>query len=230
MQTNKTIMKKLFFIMIMIVAVSISHGQTILINPAGDGGLETGADFATNGWIVDNGTQANQWAIGTVSASPNNNAAFISNDAGVSWAYTLTTSSVVHFYRDITFPPGETDIQLTFLLKGIGETSYDRLRVYLVPTTTTPVSGTALTTGQIGNANYNLQGAWVTVGLQVPASAAGTTQRLVFSWANDASLGTNPPVSIDNISLKSQIPYTMSGLYQIDNTMSTGGMTFKIIQ
>jgi hypothetical protein len=225
---NFIIMRKMFIFISSLMLSLVMYGQTVLINPAQEGGFELGPDFASNGWTLDNGTQVNQWFVGTVPGSPNNNSAYVSNDAGVSWAYTNSTAAVVHFYRDINFPAGETDIQLTFLLRGIGESSFDRLRIYLVPTTTTPVAGTELAIGnQVGLTNYNFQGVWIKVGLQIPASAAGTTQRLVFSWRNDGSGGIPPPVSIDNIALVSQTPYTMAGIYTIDNTLPTAGVNFN---
>ncbi len=220
-------MKKTLIFSFAILASVMMFAQTMLINPYMEGGFEMGPDFSSNGWILENGVQTNQWFVGTVPVSPNNNSAYISNDAGLSWSYTNTISSVVHFYRDITFPAGETDIQLSFLLRGIGESTFDRLRIYLIPTSTTPTAGTEITSGQIGLANYNLQGAWIKIGLQVPASAAGTTQRLVFSWRNDGSLGSNPPVSIDNISLVSKTPSNLNGIYFIDNTIPTGGSNFN---
>ncbi|HOM37406.1 MAG TPA: choice-of-anchor J domain-containing protein [Bacteroidales bacterium] len=220
-------MRKIIYFIVASLISLMMQAQTVLVNPNAEGGFELGTDFAANGWTVDNGAQTNQWFVGTVPLSPNNNAAYISNDFGTSWNYTNTSTSVVHFYRDITFPAGETDIQLSFWIKGIGESSFDRLRVYLVPTTTTPVAGTELSSGQVGQANYSLQNEWIKVGIQIPASAAGTTQRLVFSWRNDNSLGTNLPIAIDNISLISQVPYNLSGTYTIDNSLPTGGLNFN---
>ena len=220
-------MRKIVYLVIASLISFMMQAQTVLINPDAEGGFELGTDFAANGWTVDNGIQTNQWFVGTVPLSPFNNAAYISNDGGTTWSYTLTATSTVHFYRDITFPAGETDIQLSFWIKGIGESIYDRLRVYLVPTTTTPVAGTELSSGQIGLANYSLQNEWIKVGIQVPASAAGTTQRLVFSWKNDNSLGTIPPIAIDKIFLVSKVPYTLAGTYTIDNTSPTAGTNFN---
>jgi len=220
-------MRKIIYFIVASLISLMMQAQTVLVNPNEEGGFELGTDFAANGWTVDNGAQTNQWFVGTVPLSPNNNAAYISNDGGTTWNYTNTSTSVVHFYRDITFPAGETDIQLSFWIKGIGESSFDRLRVYLVPTTTTPVAGTELSSGQVGQANYSLQNEWIKVGIQIPASAAGTTQRLVFSWRNDNSSGTNPPIAIDNISLISQVPYNLSGTYTIDNSLPTDGLNFN---
>lgn len=221
--------KAIFFVGALMLLGLLVHSQTLLIDPDGDGGFENGSDFASNGWTVVNGTQVNQWHIGTVPNSPQNRAAFISNDGGNSWAYTISSASVVHFYRDITFPAGETDIFLTFWFNGFGETTFDRLRVYLVPTTTTITAGTELTTGQIGLPNYNFQTQWILVSIRIPSSAAGTTQRLVFSWRNDASVGTQPPIAIDRIKLVSKVPAPLVGTYTIDYTQPESPTNFTSI-
>jgi uncharacterized repeat protein (TIGR01451 family) len=176
--------------------------------------------FAGDGWTVSNGTQVNQWVVGTAAGSSSGstgNAAYISNDGGVTNAYTVTATSVVHFYQDVTVPVGESVALLTFDLKGLGESTFDYVKVYLVPTTTLPISGTELSSGQIGrSAGYNLQSGYTKFGIWLPASAAGTTQRLVFSWRNDSSAGTQPPAAIDNIRLISSSPAGMAGTYTID--------------
>jgi hypothetical protein len=167
-------------------------------------------------WAIVNGTQANAWYLGTATAYEGTKSVYVSNDLGVTNAYTLTSLSVTHFYRDITFPAGPGEVKLNFYWKGQGEgatTFYDYLRVYLVETSVLPVAGTQLTTGQIG-ATYNLQGTWQFVSLTIDPSNFGTTKRLVFSWRNDASLGTQPPAAVDNISLT----YTPS--YQVSGTLS----------
>ena len=120
------------------------QAQTTLISSTGDGGFENGSTFASNGWTLLNGTGVtNQWFLGTVPAGFTNQCAYVSNDNGTSWSYTNTTVSVVHFYRDVTFPAGETSIQLNFDWQALGETgSWDVLMVSLAPTTYTPVAGT----------------------------------------------------------------------------------------
>jgi hypothetical protein len=64
-------------------------GATLLINPYGDGGFETGSTLALNNWQVAN-SSPNAWTVGTVPTGFTNRSAFISNNAGVSWAYTNT--------------------------------------------------------------------------------------------------------------------------------------------
>lgn len=152
-------------------------------------------------WQVVNGTQANQWYVGSVVAHEGSNSAFISNDSGVTNAYTITTTSVVHMYQDITFTPGDYEYNLSFWHKTQGESTWDGLKVFLVDTSVTPEAGTQLTTGQIGNTWYNLVADWTNVVIPISSSFAGTTKRLVFSWRNDDSVGAMPPTALDDINL-----------------------------
>lgn len=197
-------MKQLLTALIL-VAGSALVGQTTLINPAAGGGFEAGTTFPSNNWTAVNGTQTNKWFVGTAPTGyTGNRCVYISSNAtGSNDNYNNGSASVVHFYQDITFPAGQPNVTLSFSWKGIGESCCDYLRVFLVPTTTTPAAGTQLPAGnQIGQ-NYNNQSAWQSVSMGLPCSVAGTTQRLVFSWRNDGSLGTNPAMAVDNISLVS---------------------------
>jgi hypothetical protein len=194
-------------------------GATLLINPYGDGGFETGSTLALNNWQVAN-SSPNAWTVGTVPTGFTNRSAFISNNAGVSWAYTNTaTGTASHIYKDITFPAGQTEITLSFNWKALGEaSSWDAIIVYTCPLSITPLAGspnnttanTATWTGgsptalgsQLWNQGTNLQ----TFSICLPASFAGTTQRIVITWKNDNTSGTNPPAAVDNIALVSSTP------------------------
>ena len=127
---------------------SVPALATVLISPAGDGGFESGF----GGWTVVNGATDNKWFTGTAAgASVGTNAAFIgSNATTYTDGVTQAASVVDFFYMNVSFPPGETSITLTFDYKQpTGDTTFDLLRVYLVPTSTTPTAGTALSSGQI---------------------------------------------------------------------------------
>ncbi|RYY89501.1 MAG: T9SS type A sorting domain-containing protein [Chitinophagaceae bacterium] len=196
---------------------SLLQAQTTHISATGDGGFETGSTFAANGWTVVNDA-TNTWQVGSV-ATPFAGArnAFVSNNGGTTWAYTLTTTQTSHFYRDITVPAGETKITLTFQWKGSGESGFDRLLVYTAPTSVTPVLGvpasssTSLTgaTLQFSQPSF-AQAAYTTATVTLPASLAGTTFRLIFTWQNDNSTGPSPGAAVDNISLTSAAPATIT--------------------
>jgi hypothetical protein len=192
------------------------NAQTTLISPTGDGGFETGGSFAANNWNITGGTQVNQWTVGVNATAGFSgiNAAYVSNSYSTTTthSYVNTSTSVVHFYRDITVPVGETNIQLSFnwLCQGEG-VAFDRMRIWLVPTAFTPTAGTQVTTTgtapagriQVGLTNYNLQSTWATANVVIPAAYAGNSFRLVFEWRNDGSGGAIPPAAIDNINLTS---------------------------
>ncbi len=189
-----------------------TNAQTTIINPTTVGGFEAGATFLANGWTATAGT--NKWInnTGATAGFTGARCAYINNTA-TNHNYAIGTASVSHFYRNITIPAGETNIALSFKWIGQGESCCDRLRVWVVPTTVTPVAGTAIVasgvapTGniQIG-ADMNVQGTWVNANLTLPSAYAGTTVRLVFEWRNDGSVGTQPPAAVDNISLISAVP------------------------
>lgn len=158
-----------------------------------------------NHWTVVNGTQPNQWYVGTAAHYAGNQSAYITNDNGVSNAYNTGSSSLVHLYRDVTFTTGAADFELSFMFNCGGESTYDGLKVYLVDLTTTPVAGTELSSGQIGNTWYNLTTNWTRIAIPISGTLAGTTKRLVISWKNDSSVGTQPPAAIDNLSLEAYL-------------------------
>jgi len=199
-------MKKYILLVCSLFSFILGYSQTILVNATTNGGFESGTTFAANGWTVVNGSQTNKWFVGSTGVPfAGTRCAYISNNGTGSTYNYINATSVVHFYRDITFPAGETNIQLSFRWKGQGESCCDYLKVFLVPTSTTPVAGTQLTSGQIGG-NLNMQGAYQLANFILPCSAAGTTMRLVFSWRNNGYIGTQPPGAIDNIQVTSALP------------------------
>ncbi len=161
-----------------------------------------------NQWTIANGSEINQWHVGTATAHGGAQAAYVSNDAGVTNAYTINdASSVVHIYRDITFPEGAQEFNLSFWWKGVGESSYDYLKVYLVDVSYTPVAGVLPGTGQIG-AIFNQANDWTLFEHELLVDYSGTTKRLVFAWENDYASGSNPPAAIDDISIYETNPAT----------------------
>ncbi len=199
----KTFFQSVFLLLsISLGLTEFSFAQTLLLNPAGDGGFETGTTFAANGWSNDNGAQVNKWFVG---AAPTGylgtRCAYVSNDVGgATHTYTITTTSTVHFWRDITVPATESNVTIKFKWKDYGETA-DYIGVSWAPTSYTPVAG-------INNTGYQLtptlkgQSAWQTYTYNVNC-VAGTTGRLVFTWRNNNATGNQPPAALDSISVVS---------------------------
>jgi hypothetical protein len=155
-------------------------------------------------WIFKNGSQVNQWNVGTSTSNGGMKCVYISND-GNSNAYTINTTSLVHFYKDFYFPAGATNITVKFDWKNVGQSGADYLRVYLVPVTTIPAAGYQLSTGQIGN-TYVGQSNFSTASITGLDGNAGQVKRLVFSWRNDISTGTQTPAAVDNVLVSYVMP------------------------
>ncbi|HOD18185.1 MAG TPA: choice-of-anchor J domain-containing protein [Candidatus Cloacimonadota bacterium] len=233
-------LKRNFFNLIAFLFITFlwrtSLGGTILINPTGDGGFETGTTFDTNGWTIV-GTSDNHYFVGTAPGQyAGERCAFISNEAS-SWVGTLS-SIFRHMYRNVLFPDNETEITLTFLYKinTVETTGIDHFRIYLIDTTTTPqVNGYPQ-----GDLIYksNLSGitanTWETLSISIPANYAGFRKRLVISWYNN-NAHPNTVIAFDNIELTSKVPDIISNLpYTTDMTpvknivsMPSGWMNLK---
>ncbi|RWW98871.1 Ig-like domain-containing protein [Flavobacterium cerinum] len=214
-------MKKITFLIAFLLSlITGAYAQTVLIDPAGGGGFANGATFAANGWTVANSAN-NPWYVGPVAASGvmTGNVAYISSAVnGATYTYSNSSPATNFFWRDVTVPAGETKITLSFNWGSQGETDWDMWQVFFAPVTVNPVAsathpGVASTNGVpagIAGATYIGNGSPQTgvqsVTYSLPASLAGTTFRIIFSWKSDDSVGTPPPAAIDNISLVSRIP------------------------
>ena len=225
----------------LVVMVTDSNGGSrsgrcrVTVNQAGTIFMEN-FEGATHLFTMVNGSLTNKWQIGTAVAYGGTKSAYISNDNGTSNVYTLTSSSSVHMYRDVTFPASTEPYTLSFYWRAEGESSsYDYLRLFLTETTFTPVAGTLPTesTTIINLGTFNLGGAtiWNLANISIPVAYSGTTKRLVFTWYNDSSGGNQPPVAVDNIVLSISAPtvYTVSfganngsGTVPVTQTVSAG--------
>ena len=210
-------LKKILFA-IALTTYGVISAQTILIDPAGDGGFESGATFGANGWIEGNPpalttfpfSSWNRWVTNTAATGYTGaRAAYITNDidgtpAIPPYAYSAPSGVIPKIHRIVTFPSGETDITLNFDWKGEADAD-DLLRVWLVPTGDV-VPNTAYTATGVTPADRNLIGSytgqanWTNATITIPAAYANNSSRLVFEWFNNATIG-GTPAAIDNISL-----------------------------
>jgi hypothetical protein len=131
-------------------------------------------------------------------------------------------------------------VVLSFNWQALGETdSYDALMVSVAPTSQSITGSTSgLGTSGLSAPITTIAQYWglnslQTATLRIPASLinncnAASTIRLIFTWKNDGSGGTNPPAAIDNISLVSQAPrISGSGTFTIDQTLPNTGSNFN---
>ncbi len=182
-----------------------SGRRKIIEPPTFDGTFESASNFSGNGMSHVNDSQ-NYWKVGTSTNNGGSRSAYVTKN-GSNNNYDNGTSSVSHFYFDYLFPSGQTVITLSFDWKCDGEGSYDNLKVFVEPTSETPVAGTANNSSyQVGASYYSENTTWTTESISLPTSYAGTLKRIVFQWKNDGSLGDNPPAAVDNIIIDTHVP------------------------
>ena len=156
-------------------------------------------------WTLENGSQTNKWVMGTAVNNGGTHSLYVSNDNGVTNAFTNTATSLVHAYKDIQMPTTVDQLALSFDWRALAESCCDYIHVWVVPADYTPVAGQAIGAGPnripIGG-NFNGNANWSTVNQIISASAySNNVLRLVFEWRNDPSIGNNPPGAIDNVNL-----------------------------
>lgn len=174
-------------------------------------------------WDFVNGAQTNAWTVGTATNAGGTHAMYISSNFGAANYYSVTATSFTMAYRTVRFEPGSYII--SFNWKANGESSYDLLRAYLVPTTVALEAGNAY--GMTGvnnndpqdwislsgaNTKMNLQATWQQ--LEYNFVATDTVEyNLVFFWKNDYSSGEQPPAAIDNVTVASYTCGIPTGLH-----------------
>ncbi len=166
-------------------------------------------DFeSTCDWAFTNGTLTNQWCWGSATNNGGQKAMYISNDNGTNNAYSANSAAVVFASKLFSFDPGT----YTFVYdwKANGESTYDYLRVALVPGDMEFTAGTSLPSGVgtttlpngwialDGGGKLNLTNSWQNQTLEATVSG---TYTMVFLWRDDTSGGSQPPAAIDNISI-----------------------------
>jgi len=164
---------------------------------------------ATCGWELINGELTNAWSWGTATNNGGTHALYISNDGGTTNAYTNNSATMVYATKLLTF--AETKYEFSYDWKANGESTYDFLRVALVPTTVTLTAGTSAPSGFN---TTNLPSGWIALdggnylnkvtdwqNKRVAANVTAGNYYLVVAWRNDDTNGTNPPAAIDNVNI-----------------------------
>ena len=202
-------LQKMLLIVAMMVVPWVARGQAFSYT------CDFDSDSDTAGWVFVNGSQANQWFIGTATNNSGTKSLYVSNDNGSTNSYDGSSATFCYAYREVTLDEGS--YVFTYDWKANGESSYDYMRVFLAPSTLTLSAGqdpsgntssydwrtAALPAGCIGlhgSTQLNQQTTWQNFYTDLTITTTGT-YKLIFAWANDGSVGNNPPGAIDNISL-----------------------------
>lgn len=200
-------------------------------------------DFETaNGWKLINGELENHWVWGE-SARANNTpngskALYISNDNLGTYAYTRATDKAAMVYAVKTFYVDQAGLySFQYDWKCWGYSSYDYLRVALIPADVELEAGTAVLSGFSstalpegwtaldGGSKLNLDSAWNHQLVELTIDKAGYYQ-MVFAWRNNTyTSGKNPPAAVDNIKIARITCTKPTHLTYADLTAS--GVTFN---
>ena len=178
--------------------------------------LPYATDFESgNDWLFVNGNLTNVWAYGEATNNGGTHALYISNDGGTTNAYTNNSAAMVYATKMFNFEAGI--YVFSYDWKANGESTYDYLRVALVPSSEQLTAGTNppsvssgsfynnLPTGWIaldGGKKLNLNSDWQSyTSNEIEITTAGTYM-MVFAWGDDTSGGSQPPAAIDNVSIQ----------------------------
>jgi hypothetical protein len=211
---------------------TVTFTTTAVATVVGDGWSDDfeGASF---GWELINGTLTNQWAWGTAANNGGTHGLYISNDGGTSNAYSHS-AAIVYATKLLNFTEGK--FEFAYEWKANGESSYDYLRVALVPASVTLTAGTTpsgfsttgLPSGWIaldGGSKLNQVTSWQSKSLAINVTAGN--YYLVMAWKNDGGGGTQPPAAVDNVSItRLACPYDVTGLAVSDITTTGATLTW----
>ena len=171
-------------------------------------GFETANDPA---WQILNVAGSNTWQIGTAVNNGGTHALYISNDGGTSNSYTNSSLTSTNFATLMVNFAAAGSYAISFDWRCAGESSYDYLRCFLVPASTTFTAGTLPT----GVNSTGTPDGWIDIGGKMNLGGATTwhnvfqilnittpgDKKLVFVWRNDASGGSQPPAAVDNVEI-----------------------------
>ncbi len=185
-----------------------------------------------NGWLLVNGDLTNKWAYGIATSKSPSHALYISNDNGLSHAYTYGSQAMV--YATKTFYFGETGMySFSFDWKGEADSyNYDYMRVALAPMSVDPVAATSTPTGFSRTAlpagwialdgGTGLDGAadWQNQLAEINIESVGN-YKVIIAWRNNTSYDCETPGAIDNFKI-SRIACTRPNGLQVSHITYTG--------
>ena len=166
-------------------------------------------------WTLNNGTCGNYWATNSTYGL------FVTNN-GTTPGYNETSPSTVMAEKLLLMPSSDS-IHIEFDVRVGGESSYDYLKVFLSPSSTTYTAGTSHNTQsdksystyavnfssfkfQTGNSSnpytFNLtNGTTVHISVNMVNPNPNDTAKLVFLWRDDTSVSTQPGAVVSQLSV-----------------------------
>ena len=166
-------------------------------------------------WTLNNGACGNYWETNSTYGL------FVTND-GTTPGYIETQASTVMAEKLLLMPSSDS-IHIEFDVRVGGESSYDYLKVFLSPSSTTYTAGTSHNTQsdksystyavnfssfifQTGNSSnpytFNLtNGTTVHISVNMVNPNPNDTAKLVFLWRDDTSVSTQPGAVVSQLSV-----------------------------
>jgi hypothetical protein len=161
--------------------------------------------------ILLTGSNANAFFIGNATQNGGSKALYISNDNGVSNAYSNNTTSTAWASVEVDLTTA-TYVDLVFDWKAIGESSYDYGEVYI----------------NTGGSDIRISGVKEFQGSDVfqtkrlsLSSYTGQVVVIKFKWYNDGSFGSNPPLAIDNLKVIDYVEYANANWSNVSGPTAT---------
>ena len=145
--------------------------------------------------------------IDTAVANEGEKSLYISNDGGVTNAYSFNTLTHAWAYRYIYLDPANAPYMLSFDYRGEGEVTtnnslYDYAKVFIGPPIVPSAGAPDSELTQLGETLYN-QNDWNTHIVVIDHTHTGYVGLFLY-WKNNQSGGQNPAAAFDDISI---IPY-----------------------
>lgn len=153
-------------------------------------------------WKLVNFNCTNKWYIGNAVHHGGSQSLYISNNGGLSNAYSGSLNNVVWVYRDVYLDPADREYRLTFDVRNQGESADDMLFPYLgEPVEIANLSQLYATAEAITPYGICEQATWTTKSYVIDSTHSGL-KRLYFVWDNDYFGVYNPPAAIDNVKVE----------------------------
>ncbi|MDR2222655.1 MAG: choice-of-anchor J domain-containing protein [Flavobacteriaceae bacterium] len=180
----------------------------------------------TSKWTFVNSLE-NEWFIGSAVNNGGTKALYVSNDKGITNAYTDKSGTVIFAVSNpINIPTNTTEVVLSLDWRCEGEgtsTLYDYGEIWIIPDTYKPALGTKITTslskGILLKDRMLKESTFKNEKISLDLSGfAGKTVNIVVQWANDISGNYPPALAIDNFKL---IIPDCTRIYGFNNTATT---------
>jgi hypothetical protein len=164
--------------------------------------LISNGDFESGlSWNTAN--QTNAWVVGTADKFSGTKALYISRDAGATAEYNISAASISHAWIDLSITSSNPIISFKVKVGGESTTDFLRVRVLDASSAGTPIAGNQVVTGSVAHdATINLTGGWKNYHIDMTGTVIFPyPARLLLTWVNDTSVGSQPAAVIDRVSV-----------------------------